>query len=62
MQAPSVSQNAKKYLPMILDYDYYTNEPETSQLTDELIRAYAGNRRTNEISMDVISDVIGVNF
>ncbi|ODN01293.1 Esterase E4 [Orchesella cincta] len=57
MQAPNMAMNIKKYLPMILDYDYYTTEPVTSAVTQKLMQYYDGNPDKNGLGMDTISDM-----
>lgn len=57
MQAPNMALNVKKYLPMVLDYDSFTNEPVTARITERLMDFYGGSPFQNGLEMDTISDV-----
>ncbi|CAL8094847.1 unnamed protein product [Orchesella dallaii] len=62
MQAPNMAMNIKKYLPMILGYDSFTNEPVTSTVTQKLMQYYDGNPDKNGLGMDTISDMYTDRF
>lgn len=54
MQGPTIALNVKKYLPLILDYDYFTpDQAATDRITDKLIQYYD----SDGVTMDSISDV-----
>lgn len=57
MQTYNIASNFRRYLPVVLDYDYYTSEPRTTQITETLMQYYGGNSRRNSLDMDTLSDV-----
>lgn len=57
MQTYNIASNFRRYLPIVLDYDYYTREPRTTQITEAIMQFYGGNSRRNGLDMDTLSAV-----
>lgn len=57
MQTGNVAMNGKRLLPTILDYEFFTDEPVTSKISQRLSEFYGGSVNRNGLSMNTISEV-----
>jgi hypothetical protein len=57
MQAAPIALNGRKYLPKILDYEFFTRQPRTSEITNKILQFYGGSFGFAGINIDYISDV-----
>jgi len=56
MQTPVMSPRVKNFLPVMLDYQEFIQEPKRSEVSNKVINFYGANAADPKL-MDVISDV-----
>jgi len=57
MQATPIALNGRKYLPKILDYEFYTRQSQTADITNKVLQFYGGSMGFAGVDMEYISDV-----